>query len=251
MNAVTTEVASRELAPTRPTDNMLEALARAASDPSVDAVKLEQLWKIHEAMRESRAKSAFVEAMAHFKRNPPMILKAKAVEFTTQRGTTSYKHATLAMVCRAVVEALSKFGISHRWSTEQMQGGRIRVTCVLTHELGHSESTTLEGSPDDSGGKNAIQAIGSAVTYLQRYTLLAACGLATDDMDDHDGRAPGGTIGGEQLITESQAADLLALIQENGRDLARFLKWARVERLDQIPARKYQGCVDAVRSAAR
>jgi hypothetical protein len=43
-------------------------------------------------------------------------------------------------------------------------------------------------APDDqSGGKNAIQARGSTVTYLQRYTLLSAFGLVAADEDD-DGR---------------------------------------------------------------
>jgi hypothetical protein len=37
-----------------------------------------------------------------------------------------------------------------------------------------------------SGSKNAIQAIGSAVTYLQRYTLLSATGLAAKN-GDNDG----------------------------------------------------------------
>ena len=33
---------------------------------------------------------------------------------------------------------------------------RIAVTCVLTHEMGHSEETTLEALPDTSGSKNSI-----------------------------------------------------------------------------------------------
>ncbi len=77
---------------------------------------------------------------------------------------------------------LAAHGFSHRWDTKQADG-RIEVSCILTHNLGHSESTTLEASPDSSGKKNAIQQVASTVTYLQRYTLLAACGLATKDMD--------------------------------------------------------------------
>jgi hypothetical protein len=53
--------------------------------------------------------------------------------------------------------------------------------------MGHSERTPLEASPDASGGKNGIQAVGSTVTYLQRYTLLSATGMAVQDQDD-DGR---------------------------------------------------------------
>ena len=39
-------------------------------------------------------------------------------------------------------------------------------------------------APDASGNKNAIQAVISAVTYLQRATLKAKCGLAAGRDDD-------------------------------------------------------------------
>ncbi|MGK5049914.1 ERF family protein, partial [Janthinobacterium sp. GB4P2] len=87
--------------------------------------------------------------------------------------------------------ALARCGISHDWDTQQPASGMIIVSCSLTHVMGHSKSTTMEAPPDNSGSKNVIQQIASTVTYLQRYTLLGACGLATKDMDD-DGR------GGEQ-----------------------------------------------------
>ena len=89
----------------------------------------------------------------------------------------AYSYATLDQVCDQVTEALSKHGISHRWKIEQ-ENGLIRVTCILTHYKGHSEETTLAGSADTTGSKNAIQAVGSTVSYLERYTLLAATGLA-------------------------------------------------------------------------
>jgi ERF superfamily len=86
---------------------------------------------------------------------------------------------------------------SHSWKMNQ-EGQWIKVTCILTHELGHSEETTLMGAPDNSGSKNAIQAVGSTVTYLERYTLLAACGLSTKG-SDNDGR---GAVAGSGIPRE-------------------------------------------------
>ena len=63
----------------------------------------------------------------------------------------------------------------------------MRVTCFLQHVLAHQESVTLEGPNDDSGSKNQIQATGSTITYLERYTLLAVSGMAVRD-HDNDGR---------------------------------------------------------------
>ena len=46
----------------------------------------------------------------------------------------------------------------------------------------------MESTADTSGKKKSIQAIASAVSYLSRYTLLSACGMATLDMPDDDGQ---------------------------------------------------------------
>ena len=96
--------------------------------------------------------------------------------------TVGYSHATLDQVCDAVIKGLSDVGISHKWRTEQPDG-KVRVTCVLRHEMGGTDEATLEGPPDTSGTKNMIQAIGSTVTYLERYTLLAVTGLAVAGTD--------------------------------------------------------------------
>jgi len=50
--------------------------------------------------------------------------------------------------------------------------------------MGHSESTSIIGTADTSGGKNSIQGIGSAITYLQRYSLFSILGLAASESDD-------------------------------------------------------------------
>ena len=114
----------------------------------------------------------------------------------------------------------------------------IRVTCVLSHILGHSERVTLQASPDQSGGKNNIQAVGSTVTYLERYTLLAVTGLATAEQDDD-----GGYVG---FITADQKAELVALQQETKADTAKFLAYLGVESLDVLPAKRFQQAKQAL-----
>lgn len=133
---------------------------------------------------KNEARKAYHADMATFKLNPPTILKSKLVSFSG----TEYKHATLGDVTLAVVDALARHGFSHSWESKQDKAF-ITVTCKITHRLGHSESTTMEAQPDNSGKKNAIQQVASSITYMQRYTLLAACGLATMDQKDDDGRA--------------------------------------------------------------
>lgn len=157
-------------------------LLRRALDSGADLDRLERLMDLQQRYEEAEARKAYVADMALFKMNPPQIIKDKVVAFSG----TSYTHATLGNVTGAIVEGLAQHGFSHRWDTEQ-QGANVSVTCILTHRMGHSERTTLTAAKDDSGKKNSIQQMASAITYLQRYTLLAATGLATKDQGDDDG----------------------------------------------------------------
>lgn len=156
--------------------------------------QLERLMALKERWDENEARKAFVEAMAEFKREDLSIGKNKHVSYRNKAGTlTEYDHAELCDVTDVVVPALAKHGISHGWKVTQENGGRITVTCKLTHRLGHFEEVSMSAGADDSGGKNSIQAIASTKTYLERYTLLAATGLSTGgdmggESDDDDGR---------------------------------------------------------------
>jgi hypothetical protein len=162
--------------------------------------QMQGLMSLQKDFEANEARKAYVADMAAFKINPPEILKTKLVSF----AGTEYKHATLGDVTKAVVDALARHGFSHSWETKQA-AGLISVTCKITHRLGHSESTGMEAAPDNSGKKNLIQQVASSITYMQRYTLLAACGLATMDEPDDDGRGGGG-LGGGNIDYDPHAA---------------------------------------------
>jgi ERF superfamily len=178
------ELVSKEIVPPSEAAVLLQVISRAAADKEIDLDRVERLLLMHEKITAKQAEKAFIEAMAKFKETAPRIMKAKLVSFPTQDGgTTSYRHATLGAVCQAAVAGLGAVGISHRWDLSTADG-KITVTCVLTHTGGHSTKTVLAGAADASGKKNAIQQVASTITYLERYTLLAATGLATEDQDD-------------------------------------------------------------------
>ena len=169
---------------------LMTAAALVAADGNMDVAKLKELLDVQERWEAIQAKKAYVQAMSDFKANPPEILKDKNVKYQTSKGITDYKHATLHNVATKINSELSKHGLTASWVTSQ-DNGSVKVTCKITHIMGHSEETCLSAPPDATGSKNVIQAIGSTVTYLQRYTLLALTGLATCDQDD-DGNAGAG-----------------------------------------------------------
>lgn len=241
MNAVVQPRAT-EVAVVNDSTSLIDAISRAARDPQCDIDKMRGLFEMHRQMVRDDAERQFVMALTEFKLNPPDIIKGKQVKF----GATQYSHATLATVCAAVIDGLSRHGIAHRWKVDQPDG-KVKVTCILTHRAGHSESTEMIGPPDDSGQKSAVQRIASTVTYLQRYTLLAATGLSTRDQTDDDGR---GHSHDEPTITQQQALDLETMIRDSGRDLTRFKAWAKVDSLTEILAKNYATCVARVQEAA-
>lgn len=177
-----------------------------AVQQGADLDKMQKLMDLQERWEANEARKAFVVALNAFKADAPRIVKTKEVSFGA--GKTAYKHALAGVASEVIGEALAKVGISHRWDVLQAEGGKIKVTCILTHALGHSERVAMEATADTSGSKNSIQAIGSTVSYLQRYTLFAATGLVPKDADD-DG-AGGGTV---HAMTPAMRTDFEARIE--------------------------------------
>lgn len=216
-------------------------MLRYAIDKGANIEALERLMALSERWEANEARKAFVSAFAAFKAQPPEIVKNKLVQFGGSK--TSYHHATLDNVCDMIGGALADHQLSHRWEIEQIDGGAIRVTCVLTHALGHSERVSLQAGADTSGSKNNIQAIGSTVTYLERYTLLAATGLATKDQDEDGVEQRAKTL----RITPEQKAELVRLQQEYGTDTGKFLVFLKIETLDDLPKAEFEDAKAALK----
>ncbi|MFY3461073.1 ERF family protein [Achromobacter xylosoxidans] len=168
-----------------PAANSPMGMMLAALNQGAQLEQIEKMMDLQERWEHREAEKAFNDALAAFKAEAVEVLKRKTVDFTSQKGRTHYKHAELSDVVEAVGPALSRHGFAWSWKTAQ-DGGLIRVTCILKHRQGHSDSVSLEASSDQSGNKNSIQAIASTVTYLQRHTLKAITGVS-EKGDDNDG----------------------------------------------------------------
>jgi ERF superfamily len=144
---------------------------------------LERLLALQERYEKNQARKAFDAAIALAKADIPVIFKDQEVDFTTQKGRTNYQYENLPGIARVIDPVLAKHGLNYRFRTSN-NASSVTVTCVLSHRDGHSEENSLSGPLDLSGNKNPIQAIGSSVTYLQRYTVKAALGLSASADDD-------------------------------------------------------------------
>ena len=231
------------------------AMIAQAVASGADIATIERLLALQERIEAAEARKAYVAAMAEFKAVPITIKKNKHVGFESKRTDTKtdYWHATLDQVVEAVGPELAKVGLSYRWKTEQLDGGVIRVTCIVRHSNGHSEETVLQGSPDLTGNKNNIQAVGSTVSYLSRYTLMSALGLASADNDGRGGDEDTGKD--PQFITEQQIAKLQGFIDEMPgdriRNISSFCKWLGVASLADLPTKDYAKALNELSPKAK
>lgn len=210
-------------------------MLQIAVEQGADLDKLSKLMDLQERWEANEARKAYVHALNEFKKEPPTVKKNKRAGFDSKRTgeRTEYEYVTLAQATAVIAPALSEYGLAHRWAVSQSDSG-IEVTCFLTHESGHTEQVSMKAPADTSGSKNSIQAIGSTVTYLQRYTLLAITGLAAVDMDDDGRRAVD-----DEVISEEQKEKLITLQQEVGADTGKFLNYLGVQALDLLPKSKF------------
>lgn len=167
------------------------ALLQIAMDQGADLDRLERLMLMQERWEANNARKAFNVAFAAFKSEAVRILRTKTITDGPLKGK---KQAELGAIISAVSPALSKHGLSLSWKMTKDEQNWIEVTCYLSHEDGHSETNTMGGAPDTGPGRNAIQARGSAKTYLERYTATGILGLAPEDDDDGRGGQGAGDV---------------------------------------------------------
>lgn len=96
-------------------------------------------------------------------------------------------YADLASVWDACRAALTNNGLSvSQWLSTD--GAQVTVETVLAHSSGQWMSGTMSAHAKDDGP----QSIGSVATYIRRYSLAAAVGVAPEDDDGNAGQgAPG------------------------------------------------------------
>lgn len=179
--------------------SLMKIIDRAALDPNFDVAKLKELLEVKERWDASEARKAFVVAVAEFKKNPPAVYKDKKNKQYNSRYTS------IGNLVNTVNAALSQHGLTARWDLDQSAG--IKITCVLTHRMGHSESCSMTGPLDTSGQKNPLQQLKSTNTYLKIATFEAVTGLASSDGNaDDDGNGAGGERMAEGVLADHLAA---------------------------------------------
>ena len=175
------------------------------------------------------------------------LLKAqRSIKFASKDAKNPHfksTYADLPAVIDAIKPALNDAGIVFLQTFSPSEAGFIAVTTRLIHETGEwIEDTATVPLP-----KSDPQGYGSAATYARRYSLAAITGLY---QDDDDGNAASNTKPAQiAKVTAKQAADLQALADEVGADVAAFLGYVsthlktEIKKWSDIPATAFDNCV--------
>lgn len=218
------------------------SIVMAALQKGYDPAFIEKMMDLAERNEKNEARRQYFQAVADFKKNPPEVLKDKENQ-QFSKGEKKAMYVSLGRLVTTVNPALGQHGLSASWEINQAEK-MVKVTCKLSHRLGHSESVTMEAPPDASGGnaKNPIQQIKSTVTYLRAATFEAVTGIAATEEanSDDDGN------GALEYITEDQLTEINRLLGETESDVVAFLKYLGAESVGSIPAAHYAKAIQAL-----
>lgn len=217
--------------------NTVTMFERLAKDPNVPVDKLERLVALQERVMAKNAEAEFNAALAQMQADLPTIGERGGIK--DRAGNVQSTYALWEDVNRAILPVLKAHGFSLTFRQDSSEKG-ICVTGVLAHRGGHSERTSITLPADTSGSKNAVQSVGSSVSYGKRYTAGMLLNLTSCGEDDDGHRA------GLKPITDDQAATLQALIDETKADKAKFLRYFKVRALEELPAQAYSDAVAAL-----
>lgn len=213
-------------------------LLQMAVEQNADIDKLEKLMNLQDRWMASQNRQEFFEAFTKFQSRVPALTKSKQGH--------NYKYAPLSDIAEQIKSTMFECGLSYRFEQKQYENGSIEITCIVSHVSGHCERNTMVSVADTSGSKNGIQAIGSAVSYLQRYTLIGALGIATAD-EDMDGRL---ALSGGDFIGDEQLAELEALLGSVDANRDKFLAHFKIKEIRDLPASRYASAMAMLRTKA-
>lgn len=149
------------------------------------------------------------------------------------------KYADLAEVLNTVRPVFASCGLSFVQMPSFLDGV-VSVETMLVHESGEWISETAS-SPIT---KQDAQGVGSAITYLRRYSLAAFAGIAQEDDDANAsvGKTQPKQVAAplnEAVITHEQVATVREYLVKTGMNEAEFVAQGGYQSAEQIYAKDY------------
>jgi ERF superfamily len=226
-------------------DAMLAMIERAARDPSVNIEKMERLFTMRAEMEARQARAAFAAALAAMQPELPTIDRKGKIKIEKSGVVIqSTAYVLFEDINEAIRPVLAAHGFALTFKSGTTPEGKITVTGILSHSQGHSEDTTLVLMHDSSGSKNAVQAIGSSISYGKRYTAMMLLNITSRAVPDADDDAK--AAAGPAMVSEDQIDTIRSLLIETAADIPRFLQFMKVAKVEDIEAARFDNAIKAL-----
>lgn len=219
--------------------SLIDVIARAASDPSVDIDKMERLIALQQQVSAREAELAFNQAMNAAQ------AEMRPISANASNPQTKSRYATFDKLDRALRPIYTSHGFSLSFDEgDSPKPEHVRVLCYVAHNAGHTRTYHRDMPADGKGAKGGdvmtkTHAAGAAGSYGARYLLKGIWNVAVGAEDD-DGNlsAPPRRI---EHISDKDAEQIEAQLTKHGIDRDELLRAAKVAdvieiRADRLPS---------------
>ena len=154
----------------------LSMMREAMTNPAVDASKAREMLMLIREVENDERQAQFNTDKGNAIRAMPAIFKRGASD--------KHRYAKFEDMHRAVMPVLARHNLTLDFRIGN-DGNNITVQPLIRHDNGFVEEGGVMKGPADTGpGRSAIQSIGSASSYLKRYSMKAMLNLIEDGEDD-------------------------------------------------------------------
>ena len=147
------------------------------------------------------------------------------------------KYVPLENVVEAIDDVAPKIGLTYSQYPVTTDDGKVGISTVLLHESGEFiEYPPATTKPD----KNTPQGVGSALTYMRRYSLSAVFGI-TSDQDD-DGNEASGNAKAKQTSNKNvqmASAQTIGTLKKEVIEFTKLIKGTEKEAPQNVVEQKF------------
>lgn len=222
----------------------LDLIKQVVTNPEVPTDKIKALMDMQLLLEDREAHKLFDAAMIKAQK------EVDALPWDKKGDNNRYvSYPKIERMLRPVRE---RHGFVQSYNSEVSPvPGQMIFCCDVSHEGGHTKRYRLPMSIDGQGPKGGgvmtgAQAVGNGTSYAMRYLDKMIWNIPMlVDKDDNDGNAP------YEAVSEKQVADLKALAEETKSDIGKFCQYYKIDKIENLPASKYQSAVKAFEKKRR
>jgi hypothetical protein len=165
-------------------------------NPNMDAV--DRAMAMAERLEFARREQEFKQAFAVMWPKLPQIAKKGDASLGGKGGYKYVREEDVMEECKPIMEDHG-FGLSAQPVEQDLKTGTLTMEVELIFRNGFSKRARMSGYADAGPGRNALQAMGSAQTYLTKYLTKGLLALVQRGADDDGNRVGLRESGGDYM----------------------------------------------------